>query len=416
MENKTFDIVVFGATSFVGQILTSYLVQYFSNNRESLHWAIAGRSLEKLKNLRESLGEEGRTLPILVADASNEAELTTLCKQTRVVISTVGPYALHGETVIKSCVESGTDYCDLSGETHWIKQMLEKYQAEAQKSGSRIVNCCGFDSIPSDMGVYYLQQQALQKSGVPVAHIKMRVKSLKGGMSGGTVASLIDVFKRASKDENIQRELNDPYSLCPKNHGFTVRQHRVKNAEFDEDFNSWIAPFVMASINESVVHRSNALSDNGYGKGFSYNEAMLTGQGINGRVRAIAVVAGIGGLFVSAAIKPLRGLMKRVWLPKSGEGPSRKERKEGRFDLRFWGQSETGEVIKIKVTGDRDPGYGTTSKMLGQAAISLAVDHVEDNIKVGRKGGFWTPATVFDQRFIDRLREYALLRFERIAD
>ncbi|MGT2457865.1 saccharopine dehydrogenase family protein [Cupriavidus basilensis] len=414
MTAPDYDVVVFGATSFVGQILTRYLAEYLSGQAETLRWVIAGRSEAKLEDVRRSLGAAGQSLPIIVADAASEAQLRVLCAQTRVVVSTVGPYALYGEPLIKVCAESGTDYCDLTGETQWIKRMIEKYEATARQSGARIVHCCGFDSVPSDMGVYFLQRQAMQHFGAPAAHVKMRVKTLKGGASGGTVASMINVVKEAAADPSLRKELVNPYALCPGGHGFTARQHYVSAAEFDTDFDAWIAPFVMAAINERVVHRSNALSGKAYGNPFTYDEAMLTGVGFKGRLTALTIVAGLGAFMVGAVISPIRGVMERFLLPKPGEGPSPAAQLAGRYDLRLLGRTEGGQTLRVKVTGDRDPGYGSTSKILGQAAASLALDHVKNGIKSGRGGGFWTPATIFDERFIDRLTRHAGLRFELI--
>ena len=416
MSNPTpiYDLVVFGATSFVGQILTHYLTEYLSDQTESISWAIAGRSEAKLNEVKQSLGAAGASLPIIIADAANETELKALCAQTRVVVSTVGPYALYGEPLIKACVESGTDYCDLTGEAQWIRKMVDKYESTAQQSGARIVHCCGFDSVPSDMGVYFLQKQAQQEWNAPATHVKMRVKTLKGGASGGTIASMMNAIEEAMADPILRKEFLNPYSLCPPNHGLTARQHYVKSAEFDTDFNAWIAPFIMAAVNERVVHRSNALSGNAYGAQFTYDEATLTGSGLKGQLTAISIVAGLGAFMAGSAIKPTRYLMERYMLPKPGEGPSPEAQVAGRFDLRFVGHSDAGQTLRIKVTGDRDPGYGSTGKMLGQAAISLAVDHVKDGVKTGRSGGFWTPATMFDDRFIERLTRYAGLGFERI--
>ncbi|WP_343578333.1 saccharopine dehydrogenase NADP-binding domain-containing protein [Acinetobacter sp.] len=414
MTQSNYDLVVFGATSFVGQILTRYLAEYFSTQQEQLRWAIAGRSQQKLQEVKKGLGALGESLPILIADASNLAELNALCAQTRVVVSTVGPYALYGEPLIQACVNNGTDYCDLTGETQWIKKMIEKYESQAQQSGARIVHCCGFDSVPSDMGVYYLQQQAQKQFHAPATQVSMRVKTLKGGASGGTVASLINVIQEAAADPALRKDLVNPYVLCPPDHGNTQRQIYIKTAKFDPDFNAWIAPFVMAAVNERVVHRSNALSGNAYGSNFSYNEAILTGEGLKGRFKALGVVSGLGVFMLAAVSKPVSQLMERYMLPKPGEGPTPQQQLAGRFDLRFVGKTEAGQSLKIKVTGDRDPGYGSTGKMLGQAALSLALDHYKEGQKTGRSGGFWTPATMFDAQFIHRLTKHAGLAFEQI--
>ncbi len=414
MNQTKYDLVVFGATSFVGQILTRYLAEYFADHKEQLNWAIAGRSQQKLQQVKDALGTTGQAIPILVADANNQTELDALCAQTRVVVSTVGPYALYGEPLVQACVNNGTDYCDLTGETQWIKQMITKYEAQAQQSGARIVHCCGFDSVPSDMGVYYLQQQAQQQFNAPATQVSMRVKTLKGGASGGTVASLINVVQEAAADPALRKDLLNPYILCPANHGNTQRQIYIKTAKFDPDFNAWIAPFVMAAVNERVVQRSNALSGNAYGNNFSYNEAMLTGEGLKGRLKALGVVSGLAAFMLAAVSKPISQVMERYLLPKPGEGPTPEQQRAGRFDLRFVGKTDAGQSLKVKVTGNRDPGYGSTGKMLGQAALSLAIDHAKDSEKVGRNGGFWTPATMFDDRFIQRLTEHAGLSFEQV--
>ncbi|BAP36389.1 hypothetical protein AS4_14490 [Acinetobacter guillouiae] len=414
MSNTNYDLVVFGATSFVGKILTKYLVEYFSTHNEQLNWAIAGRSQKKLQEVKDSLGPSAQSLPILIANATNEIELNNLCSQTHVIVSTVGPYALYGEPLIKACVTNGTDYCDLTGETQWIKKMIEKYESQAQQSGARIVHCCGFDSVPSDMGVYYLQQQAIKHFGEPVTQVKMRVKTLKGDASGGTVASLINVIQEVAADPALRKDLINPYSICPKNHSFIQKQDYVKAARFDSDFDTWIAPFVMAAINERVVHRSNALSGKAYGHNFTYNEAILTGKGFKGRLKAIGIVAGLRAFMLAAVNKPISQIMEHYLLPKSGEGPTPEQQLTGRFDLRFLGKTNDGKSLRIKVTGDQDPGYGSTGKMLGQAVLSLAIDHVENGQKTGRKGGFWTPSTMFDDRFIQRLSKHAGIVFEAV--
>ncbi len=412
MKAPAYDLVVFGATSFVGQILTRYLAEHFATGSDSLRWAIAGRSAAKLEALKRELGELGQGLPIIVADAASASRLQALCAQTTLVVSTVGPYALYGEPLIQACAESGTDYCDLSGEAQWIRKMLNRYEAVAQQSGARIVNCCGFDSVPSDMGVYFLQQQAQRQWQAPATQVKMRVKTIKGGASGGTVASMMNLVQEAMADPVVRQELINPYSICPPRDGVSVRQHAVKSAEYDADFASWLAPFVMAAINERVVHRSNALSAQAYGSQFRYDEALLTGDGWSGRLRALAVVAGLAAFMAGAVVRPVRGMMQRFLLPLPGEGPSPEAQRAGHFDIRFWGRTEQGQTLRVQVTGDRDPGYGSTAKMLGQAAISLALDRARAGVEPGRGGGFWTPATVLGGAYIDRLVRYAGLRFE----
>jgi len=411
MSTPSHDLVAFGATSFVGRILCRYLLEEFGAQGE-MKWAAAGRSKAKLEELRSSLGAKAKTLPLVVADAADEASLRKLCASTRVVVSTVGPYALYGEPLVKACAESGTDYCDLSGEVQWIRRMVQGYEAMARKSGARIVHCCGFDSIPSDMGVHFIQRQAMKRFGAPCTRVKMRVKVMRGGMSGGTVASLMNVVKEAAANPALRKELANPYSLCPPGSAPNVRQPDVRLAEFDVDFGAWVAPFVMSAINTRIVQRTNALLEQAYGADFTYDEAMLMGRGLKGWFAATAMAAGFAGFMLAGAIPPARAALELFVLPKPGEGPSPEAQRKGFFDFRFVGTTADGHQIRTKVTGDRDPGYGSTGKMLGQAAACLALDIN----KAATPGGFWTPAAIFGDRLIQRLIAYAGLTFELVSD
>ncbi|WP_372965102.1 trans-acting enoyl reductase family protein [Marinobacter sp.] len=400
-----YDLIIFGATSFVGQILTHYLAENYGVGAE-IKWAIAGRSEGKLKGLKSELGANADNLPVILADASDDAALAAMCNQARVVISTVGPYALYGEPLIKACVATGTDYCDLTGEVQWIRKMIERYENQAKKSGARIVHCCGFDSIPSDMGVWFLQQQAEKTFGQPCQDVRLRVKVAKGGLSGGTVASMINIAKEAGADPKLRKELANPFSICPPEHRSETRQPGIKSAEFDKDFNSWIAPFVMGAINIRVVHRSNALQNARYGKEFTYDEAIMTGKGTKGRLTAYSMVAALGAFFTASAIKPTRWIVEKL-VPKPGEGPSPEAQEKGFYDIRFVGRTPDGKTMITKVTGDRDPGYGSTGKMLGEAGLCLALD-VKDDLP----GGFWTPASALNGHLLERLTSNAGLTFE----
>lgn len=411
MSTPSHDLIVFGATSFVGQILARYLAETYGT-QGSLRWAIAGRSETKLAALRNSLGLAAGKVPLLVADAADEDALRDLCQSTRVVISTVGPYALYGEPLVKVCTETGTDYCDLTGEVQWIRRMIQAYEPAARKSGARIVHCCGFDSIPSDLGVHFLQQQARQRFGAPCTTVKMRVKGARGGLSGGTAASLVNVVKEATANPALRKELANPYSICPEGYAPAVRQPNVRSAEYDADFDAWVAPFVMSAINTRIVQRSNALSKQSYGKDFRYDEAMLMGRGLKGRAAAAGMTVGLGGFMFASALPPTRWALERFVLPAPGEGPSAEDQRKGFFDLRFLGTTADGRKLRVKVTGDRDPGYGSTAKMLGQAGACLAQDFADS----GRKGGFWTPATMFGDKLIERLVAHAGLTFDVIED
>ena len=398
-------LTVFGATSFVGQILTRYLYGRFGTDGE-LRWAIAGRSERKLRELHGSLYPKAAKLPQIVANAGDEKALREMCAESRVVISTVGPYALYGEPLVKICANTGTDYCDLTGEVQWIRRMIRKYEGAARASGARIVHCCGFDSIPSDLGVHFLQKHAMQKYGRTCPRVKLRVKAMRGGASGGTIASMLNVVKEAADDPELRRELANPYSLCPDGYTPQLRQPDVSLAEYDTDFKSWIAPVVMGAINTRIVHRTNALSKQAYGADFRYDEAVLRGDGFKGRAAATSMGAGLRAFMAAAAVPPTRWVLER-FLPGPGEGPSPEEQRNGFFDIRIFGRTE-GHTLQVKVTGDRDPGYGSTGKMLGQAGACLALD----TPKANTPGGFWTPATIFGDRLIDRLTRYSGLRFE----
>lgn len=395
----SFDLVIFGATSFVGQILCRVLAE-----TPSLKWAMAGRSKTKLEQVRSSLGLE---VPLIVADAADQAALRSMCEQTKVVASTVGPYSLYGSDLVEVCAATGTDYCDLTGETPWIAQMISRHEAAAKASGARIVHCCGFDSMPSDLGVHFLQRHAIATFGRPCTRVKTRVKAMRGGVSGGTIASMLNIAKESASNPQLRRDLANPYALCPVDDRANARQPAANTPKFDSDFNAWQAPFVMAAINTRIVHRSNALTGHRYGKDFLYDEAMLMGPGPAGWARAAGMTTGLVGLLGASAVAPTRWALEKFVLPKPGEGPSPESQAKGFFDFRYLGLGD-GTRVRTKVTGDRDPGYGSTAKMLAQAAMCIAFDVPKNG------GGFWTPATLMGDVLIERLVKHAGLTFELI--
>ena len=404
MSDKPYDLIVFGATSFVGRLLCRYLVE---QGGAGMTWAAAARSQDRLDALKSDLGPAASGLPTRVADVGDEASLRALCDQARVVISTVGPYAIHGEPMVRACAETGTDYADLSGEVHWIARMIDRYQDTARQSGARLVPCSGFDSIPSDLGVFHLQQAARERFGAPCPRVKMRVRRIRGGASGGTVASMLNALREASSDPAVRRIMGNPYALCPPDDRPAFRQPDVKGMQRDADTGGWIAPFVMASVNTRVVQRSQSLLGHAYGERFAYDEAMMTGSGLRGAWRAGLLTAGLGAIVLGGSFAPTRALLASM-LPKPGEGPSPAEQEAGGYELRFHGHAEDGRVLHTRVTGDRDPGYGSTAKMLGQAGACLALDTPGERFP----GGFWTPASLFGSRLIERLQAHAGVRFE----
>ena len=406
---RPYAVVLYGATSFVGQITAHYLTEFLSNakdkNGANVTWAIAGRDEEKLNELQSKLASK---VDIIIANSDDAASLDKMTKQTQVIISTVGPYLKYGEPLIKSCAENGTDYVDLTGEAIFIKDMMDKYQDTAKQSGARIVNSCGFDSIPSDLGVYFTQQQAEEKFGSTCDVIHMRVKAAKGGLSGGTIASMATIFEEVGQDKSRRKQVANPYLLNDDKDAPNVRQANVSKPEYDDEHKRWLAPFVMASINTRIVHRSNQLLGYEYGRDFKYDEAMWMKDGLKGKLSSYAMSAGLLGFATAMMITPSRELLSKHVLPKSGSGPSKEEQENGYFDIRLFGQTADKDSINTKVTGDKDPGYGSTSRMLAQAALCLAQDISKEEVG----GGFWTPASAMGDSLLTRLEAHAGLSFE----
>ena len=409
-SNKPFDIVLWGATGFVGALIAEYMCA--NDGDGQIKWALAGRNRVKLEALKAKLGKAAADVPVIVADTGDAASLKSLVSQTKVVLTTVGPYAKFGSELLAVCARNGTDYCDLAGETPWLARMIEAHQAEAEESGARIVPCCGFNSIPSDLGVLFLNNEVKKRTGAPATAIKMRVKAMKGGASGGTIASMVNIIEEATRDRAVARVLSNPYALNPKNDRKGPPQPGAVPVQYDADVPAWIGPFVMAAINTRVVHRSNALMNYAYGRDFRYDEAKITGKGVIGGAASMALTGGLGVFAAATAFGPTRSLLTRFVLPKAGEGPSAAAREAGMFDLLFIAKAKDGRAFKARVTGDRDPGYGSTAKMISEAAICLAND-------VDRKavpGGLWTPASAMGTRLIDRLQRNAGLTFEIVGN
>jgi short subunit dehydrogenase-like uncharacterized protein len=387
--SSKFDIVVYGATGFTGQLVAEYLASHYAGQTD-LRWAMAGRSLDKLASLRDAIGAPA-DIALLQADAGDPASLKAMVDQTRSVLSTVGPYQLYGSDLVAACAASGTDYLDLCGEPIWMRQMIEAHQATAQSTGARIVFSCGFDSLPFELGVFFCQDRAKKVLGAPVSRVKGRVRDMRGTFSGGTAASIKATFAAAAKDLSLVAHLKNPFVLTPGFEG--PKQPPGNKPVFDPDLESWTAPFVMATINTRNVHRSNLLMDFPYGKDFVYDEMVLTGAGEKGEANAKLVVAANGQKAGADA-------------PKSGEGPSKEERENGLYDLLFVGLAPDGRQVRVAVRGDRDPGYGSTSKMITECAICLLRDTPEV------PAGIWTPGAAMGHRLIKRLVDHAGLTFE----
>lgn len=411
-ENREFEIVLFGATGFTGRLVAECLIERHGAGAD-LRWALAGRSQAKLERVRRELlagtGIAEDALPILVADGDDAPALDGLARRTKVVCTTVGPYAKHGSKLVAACVRNGTHACDLTGEVPWMRRMIDAHSVEAEASGARIVHTCGFDSIPSDLGVFFLQREVEARDGLPSPHVRGRVKGFSGAASGGTIASMLNMLDEAEHDPAVRRLLVDPYALNPEGRRDGPDSRDALTPLHDDAFDQWTAPFVMAGINTRVVRRTNALLGDRYGTSFRYDESMLTGPGIGGWLKAAATTGGLGAVMGLGAIGPLRRSLTR-FLPAPGDGPSEEQRMAGWFDLRFHAEpGRSGAApLRAKVTGDRDPGYGSTSRMLTESALCLA----RDPLAVG--GGFFTPASAMGEPLLKRLEEHAGLSFQVI--
>ncbi len=395
---RSYDVVLFGATGFTGKLVAEYLARHHG---QGLRWAIAGRSAEKLAAVSSELVRIAPGLAprdVLVADSADVGALGEIAKATKVVCTTVGPYMKHGLPLARACAESGTSYCDLTGEVPFIRRSIDANHAKAQETGARIVHSAGFDSIPSDLGVLLLHE-AFQARGKSLATASFFCGPMKGSFSGGTVASMMEMLEAGSHDRDLRRLMADPYALLPDR---AVDRgpdgHDQRDVRYEPRIGQWTGPFVMAAINTRVVRRSNALQDFAYGKQLAYSEAMSFGPGPKGFARAAAVTAALGGFVGVASFASGRKLLGPL-LPTPGQGPSQAARDAGFFKVRIVGEGE-GLRVDARVEGTSDPGYGETAKMLGEAAVCLA----QDAAALPRRYGVVTPASALGMHLVDRLR------------
>jgi short subunit dehydrogenase-like uncharacterized protein len=384
-----FDIIVYGATGFTGQLVAEYLAAR-DTSHDQIRWAMAGRSLDKLKRVRDAISASADT-SLVVADASDPSSLAAMLRQTRSVISNVGPYQLYGSDLVAGCAANGTDYFDLCGEAVWMRQMIDRHEAAAKASGARIMFSSGFDSVPFELGTFFLQEEARRVFGAPASRVKGRVRGGTLSLSGGTAASARATFEAVARDLSLVTILKDPFALTPGFKG--VKQPPANKPVYEEDLQSWAAPFTMATLNTRNVHRSNMLMGFPYGTEFVYDEMVLTGPGENGEAAAKAVVAANSGKTGPHA-------------PKPGEGPTKEEREAGSYDLLYVAIAPDGRSVRASVRGDRDPGYGSTAKIISECAICLLRD------KPDVPAGIWTPGAAMQHKLIKRLVDHAGLTFE----
>ena len=385
-KSRDYDLIVYGATGYTGRLVAEYLAHHYAGRADAPRWAMAGRSADKLAEVRDLIGAPADT-PLVVADAADPASLDAMTASARTIITTVGPYQLYGNELVASCVKNGTDYTDLCGEPGWMRAMIDAHDAAARASGAHITFSCGFDSIPFDLGVEQLQAECVRRFGAPAPRIKGRVRAMQGKFSGGTAYSLKATMAAAAKDRSLIAILASPFGLTPGFEG--PEQPRGDQPEYDEALGSWATSFIMATINTKNVHRSNALLGHAWGTDFVYDEMMLTGPGEAGEAAAkyIASTPMIGGADD----------------PKPGEGPTKEERDNGFYDVLFVAEYPDGRTASLSVKGDRDPGYGSTSKMLAETGIAL--------LSTQKPGGVWTPGALLGQSLVDRLTANAGLSF-----
>ena len=387
MSEREFDVIVFGASGYTGKLVAEYMGKEYGYD-ESISWAIAGRNKDKLSSVKKDLNLNER-VSIIEVDSTNKDSLDSMTSSAKCILTTVGPYQLYGSSLVQSCSENGTDYVDLTGEPGWMYEMINAHQDTAKKSGARIVFSCGFDSIPFDLGVYFVQQAAQEKYGRPAKHVRGRVKAMNGEFSGGTIASLGATMATLKEKPELIQVLSNPFSLTEGFEG--PAQLDDSKVLLDEKLNMWVAPFVMAPINTKNIHRSNALLGHAYGEDFCYDEMMIAGEGEEGKQIADAMNSS----------NPMGGDN----LPQPGEGPSKESREQGNYDVLFFADFDEGS-IEARVTGDMDPGYGSTSKMIAESALCLVQD-CED-----LSGGMYTPAPAMGDKLIKRLTKNAGLTFD----
>ena len=398
LNKKELDLIIWGATGFTGQLVSEYISKKYSNT--SLKWGIAGRNKNKIFSIAQKLNLNKER--IFIADSNDIKSLLKLTAKTKVICTTVGPYAKHGTKLVEACVKTNTNYCDITGETQWIRRIIDKYHLKAKENKIKIINSCGFDSIPSDMGVFYFQNRLFEKTGKYASKISMRLVGAKGGISGGTYNSLTNVLEEARQDKKVRETLINPYGLNPKDKQFGPDKPDLQKVLLDKVSKSWIAPFVMAGINTKIVRRSHALIGSKYGSAFSYDEATMTGKGILGQIKGY-----ISLIPIFLATRKKGSIIKKIVdyiLPKSGEGPSEETRINGYYSLRFY-LNHHNKIYVSKVIGDMDPGYGSTSKMLAESAICLATD------KTCETYGVLTPSVGLGMPLLKRLQENAGLTF-----
>jgi short subunit dehydrogenase-like uncharacterized protein len=407
---RDLDVVVFGATGFVGRLTAEYLA---ANAPERTRIGLAARSRDKLEGVRQALGPRAADWPLLVADAADRGSLDALAGATRAVATTVGPYRRHGLPLVEACAAAGTHYADLTGEVLFIRDSIDRCHATAQASGARIVHACGFDSIPSDLGVLTLHEAAQEADAGELEDTTLLIAGLRGGTSGGTLASMTGQLEDMAGDGEARRIAADPYALSP-DRGFEPDlgdESDLRVPVHDDALGTWLAPFVMAMVNTRVVRRSNALQSWAYGRRFRYREAIRAGGGPVGAAKAAAVAGGTGAAFAALSFPPTRAMLDR-FLPSPGEGPDEETRRTGFYRIEVHARTSSGRRLVCHVAQRGDPGYAATAVLLGESALCLAAD----DGGLPDRAGVLTPATAMGHALTERLRAAGVTLDARPSD
>lgn len=403
---REFEIVIFGATGFTGRLTASHLIQqHVHDQKYPVRLAFAGRNIAKLTAVRAELAErwsEAKDIPILEADAFDTKALLALAARTKVIVTTVGPYAKYGMNLVEACAKSGTHYVDLTGEVTFMRRTIDAFDAVAKESGARIVHCCGYDSIPSDLGTWLAIRTYKERFATLPDRVVHAAGESRGGVSGGTIASMLELFEEMSQKPQLRRLLSNPYALVDGARG-QDRGDQI-GVRFDNDLQLWTAPFVMAPVNSKVVRRSLALQAAAGSEGvanISYQECMSTGRGARGLVQSALVTGLLGGGVTAMSWGPMRRFAQRWMFPKPGEGPGQTTRDQGYFVSRLVATGSEG-AVHVMIRGQGDPGYAATSRMLGESAICLARDQIEG------PSGIRTPASTMPEALLKRLQQQGI--------
>ena len=400
-----YDLIIMGATGFTGKLVIEYLIKNYGVKNDNFTWAIAGRDIDKLTNLKKalkSISPRSMEIDVLTADSHDKASLDNLTAKCKVIVSAVGPYLNYGHLLIKSCAQNGTHYCDLTGEVPFIKESIEQVSAIAKENNCKIIHSCGFDSIPSDIGVLLLQNEAMKQFGSPLNEIKLYVRAMRGGISGGTIESMINIYEYIKDKPDLQKALKDPYSLTPNSNNTNI-QHTpsLKGVQWDQNTMRWLCPFAMSGINTKIVRASNGLMNNYYGKNFQYSEVVSFSRGLGGFTKALGMTLNLAFARLAIEFNPLIYILRKLFLPAPGQGPTREDRENGFFKMHLTGSSDNNKKLNLIVRGDSDAGYSGTAKMITESALSLLLEKKH----IPNSSGVLTPASGIGEIIVKRLKD-----------